>query len=111
MNKEEILSKSRAENKKRDIFELEVLNRASKYTIFVQVTFVAIFFITQIFVGQGINWGLWSLVLIPNMMTSWFKYMKLGHSNQIFIAFGYTILILFMAGYQIYNLISMSTVL
>lgn len=49
MNKNEILAKSRAENKHKDI--------ASRNTVVVQTALTMIFFVTQILTGGGINWG------------------------------------------------------
>lgn len=62
MNKDEILAKSRAENKNKDEYEEEVLKQASRSAVVVQMALAAVFFVTQIFTGGGINWGLWALV-------------------------------------------------
>lgn len=61
MNRDEILAKSRAENKNQDVYEQEVLKQASRSAVVVQMAFAALFFVTQIFVGEGINrrWRIW----------------------------------------------------
>lgn len=58
MNKDEILAKSRAENKNKDVYEQEVLKQASRSAVVVQMSFATLFFVTQIMTGGGINWGL-----------------------------------------------------
>lgn len=110
MDKDEILAKSRAENKNKDVYEQEVLKQASKSAVIVQMILAAIFFVTQIFVGEGINWGLWALVFSGNMTIYWVKYIKLRRKHELMIAIAYTILVSVMSGYYIYNLIVSSTI-
>ena len=44
MNKEEILAKSRAENKNKDVYEIEVLKQANSCGIIVMAVLAVIFF-------------------------------------------------------------------
>lgn len=111
MDKNEILAKSRAENKNKDVYEQEVLKQASSGAVIVQMILAAIFFVAQIFVGGGINWGLWALVFSTNMTTSWVKYIKLHRKHELVAAIAYTILVSIMSGYYIYDLIASSTIL
>lgn len=111
MDKNEILAKSRAENKNRDVYEQEVLKQASSGAVIVQMILAAIFFVAQIFVGGGINWGLWTLVFSTNMTTFWVKYIKLHRKHELVAAIAYTILVSIMSGYYIYDLIASSTIL
>ncbi len=111
MDRDEILAKSRAENKNKDVYEQEVLKHASRSAVVVQTALATIFFVTQIFVGEGINWGLWALVFSANMTINWVKYIKLHRKYELIIAIAYTILVSVMSGYYIYNLIVSSTIL
>lgn len=111
MNKDEILAKSRAENKNQDVYEQEVLTQASKIAVIVQMILSAIFFVTQMCVGEGINWGLWALVFSSGMTIFWVKYIKLRRKHELVMAIFYTILVVIMSGYHIYNLIVSSTIL
>ena len=111
MEREDILAKSRAENKNKDIYEQEVLRQASRSAVVVQMAFATIFFVTQIFVGKGINWGLWAIVFSASMTINWVKYIRLRRKLELAIAIAYTILISVMSGYHIYNLIVSSTIL
>ena len=45
------------------------------------------------------------------MTINWVKYIKLRRNYELVIAIAYTILVLVMSGYYIYNLIISSTIL
>ena len=111
MNKEEILEKSRAENKNKDIYEQEVLKQASTGAVIVMMVLATIFFAAQIFVGGGTNWGLWALVFSANMTTFWVKYIRLRRKHELVMAISYTILVFAMSGGHIYHLVASSTIL
>lgn len=111
MNKDEILAKSRAENKNKDVYEQEVLKQASRSAVVVQMVLATILFVTQIFVGGGINWGLWAIVFSASITINWIKYIKLHRKYELVIAIAYTILVSVMFGYHIYNLIASSSIL
>ena len=111
MNKDQILAKSRAENKNRDLYEQEVLKLANKSAVLILLVLAAVFSVTQIFAGGGINWGLWALVFSANMTINWVKYIKLHRKYELAIAIAYTILVSVMSGYHIYNQIVSSTIL
>lgn len=111
MNKEEILEKSRQENKNKDIYEHEVLKQANTYAVIVMMILAAIFFAVQIFVGEGTNWGIWALVFSVSMTTFWVKYIKLRRKHELVTAIVYTLLVMVASGYHIYNLITSSTIL
>lgn len=111
MNKDEILAKSRAENKNKDVYEQEVLKQASRSAVVVQMVLATIFFVTQIFVDKGINWGLWALVFSTSMTINWVKYIKLRHRQELITAIVYTVFVSVMSGYYIYNLITSSITL
>ena len=110
MNKDEILAKSRAENKNKDVYEQEILKQASESAVVVQMVLATIFFVTQILVDNGTNWGLWALVLSANMTIYWVKYIKLHRKFDLLMAIIYTILVSVMSGYHIYSMIVSSTI-
>lgn len=110
MNKDEILAKSRVENKNKDVYEQEVLKQASRSAVVVQMAMATLFFVTQIFTGGGVNWGLWALVFSASMTINWVKYIKLHRKYELLIAIAYTILVSVMSGYYIYNLIVSSSI-
>lgn len=111
MDKEEILKKSRAENKNMDVYEQEILKQGSTSAIAVMLVLAAIFFAVQIFVGGGTNWGLWALVFSASMTTFWVKYIKLRRKHELVMAIFHTIFVLVMSVWHIYNLIVSSAIL
>ena len=111
MNKEEILEMSRAENKNKDIYEQEVLKQAGTSAVIVMMVLATIFCVVQIFVGGGMNYGLWALVFGANMTTFWVKYIRIRRKHELVMAISYTILVSALSGCHIYNLIASSTIL
>ena len=111
MNKEEILEKSRAENRNKDIYEKEVLKQASTSAVIVMMVLATIFFVVQIFVGGGTNWGIWALVFSANMTTFWVKYIKLRRKHELVMAIAYTIFVSACSIGHIYDLIVSSMIL
>ena len=111
MNKNEILAKSRAENKDKDLYEQEILKQAAGSALIVQMILAAVFFITQLLAGKGPDWGLWALVFSVNMTTFWIKYKRLHRKHELLVAIAYTILVLILSGCCIYDLIASSGIL
>ena len=105
MNREEVLAKSREENKNKDIYEQEVLKQANKSAVMVHLILAAIFSVTQILAGGGINWGLWALVCSTNMTVFWVKYIKLRRRHELMMAVIYTIFVTALSGCHIFDLI------
>ncbi|MCH5170371.1 MAG: hypothetical protein J1F24_03685 [Oscillospiraceae bacterium] len=111
MDREEILAKSRAENKNKDVYEQEVLKQAGKTTVKVMILLAGIFMVVQMIVGDSMNWGMWALVFCTRMTESWVIYVKLHQKQELKYAIIYTVLVAIASGYHIYNLISSSTIL
>ena len=111
MNKEEILEKSRAENKKKDIYELEVQKQAGRYATVVMASLGFLFFVVQMFVGGGANFGIYALILSGTATTFWVKYGKLRRKYELAMAISYTLLVLAMSAWHIYKLIESSAIL
>ncbi len=57
MNKEEILAKSRQENKNRDIAEIDNKKSASRFAIIFTMLFTCVFAITTLLITEKINYG------------------------------------------------------
>lgn len=111
MNREEILEKSRVENKNKDIYEQEVLKQASTAAVVVMMALATVFFAVQIFVGGGTNWGIWAVVFSTNMTTFWVKYRKLRRRHELVMAILSTTIVAFFSAEHIYHLIASSTIL
>lgn len=111
MDREEILERSRAENRNKDIYELEILKQASAKATIVMMALVGVFTIVQMLLGGGIHWGLWALSFPPEMVTLWVKYRRFRHKREFAMAVVYTIMVSVMSGYHVYCLIASSLVL
>ncbi len=111
MYKDEILAKSRAENKNKDIYEEEILKQANSYAVIVLMALATLFFAVQIFVGEGFNYGLYAVVFSGNMTISWVKYIKLKQKKHLLYAIILTLPVLLLSGCHIYNLITESKIL
>jgi hypothetical protein len=111
MNKDEILAKSREENKNQDIFEKEVLRDAGGIEAIAAAVLATIFFIIQIFVGEGMNYGLYAVVF--SIPTTGFivKSIRMKRKHEIWTAIIYTLLTLALSAAHIYNLITSAKIL
>lgn len=111
MEKEEILKKSREENKNQDVYEKEVIVKGNRYACLIAGIIATIFFVIQIFTGGGMNYGLYAVVFSMPMAGFWYKYIKINKKNDLFLAICYTITVLLFSIIYICNLISSSTIM
>lgn len=111
MDKEEILERSRKENKNQDIYEKEVIIQGNRYACIVAATLATIFFVIQIFTGGGMNYGLYAVVFSMPMAGFWVKYKKIYKKHELFCGVCYTVAVLLFSAAHIYELISASQIL
>ena len=111
MNKDEILERSRRENKNQDIYGKEVIIKGNRYACIAAAVLATIFFVIQIFVGGGINYGLYAVVFSMPMAGFWMKYAKLRKKHELLVAICYTVGVLLFSAAHIYQLISASQIL
>ncbi len=96
MNREEILEKSRRENKNQDVYEQEVLKQSNEVAAFVMVLLAAVFWLVQIFTDGGINYGLWALVFAQNIR----------RRRELIFAIMYTAAVILASACHIHKLIT-----
>jgi len=111
MKKEEILAKSRADNKNRDIYEQEVLKNGWKISLTITGVLALIFFAMQIYVGGGANYGLWAIMFSGEMTTSWIKWIKLKKKGGLVTALMNTVVVLGFSAMHFYSLLHSSTMM
>ncbi len=111
MNREEILEKSRIENRNQDVYEKEVIIAGSKYACLVAGLVATIFVVVQIVVGEGKNYGLYAIVLAMPMGGYWYKFAKLRKKHDLVAAVWYTLLVVGLMVVHISALIAASTIL
>jgi predicted membrane-bound spermidine synthase len=109
MNKEEILEKSRMENKNKDLFEMELLREGRYIGSIVSVILATIFFVIQFLVGGGINYGLYAVIFAMIATVNIFKAIRMKKRFEIIIAVIQIIVVALLSFAHIYQLISLST--
>ena len=111
MKKEEILSKAKEENKQEDLFEKEVMVKGGNYSCVTAGVLATIFFIIQIFVGGGMNYGLYAIVFSIPATGFIYKYIKLKKKHELYVSIFYVIFVLMLSVAYIIDLINSSTIL
>ncbi len=106
MNKEEILAKSRRENKNQDIFEMEIIRDGAKTGAIAAAILATLFLILQIFAGSGINYGLYAVVFCIPASTFAVKAFRLKRRHEMILAVLYILFVLMLSVAHIYNLFS-----
>ncbi len=110
MNREEILSKSRAENQNKDIYELEILRQASTYAVIVLLILATILFTAQILTGGGINYGIYAIAFSGNATYAWVKYLHFRQSAKLVHAILLTLFVTALCVCHIYDLVTASVI-
>ena len=111
MKKEDILEKSRKENKNKDMYEQEILKQGNAAANLVMIVLATVFFVVQIFTGGGFNYGIYAIVFSGCMAAFWVKWFKLRKKHELLMAFLYTLIVIAFSVAHIYNLIIVSTIL
>lgn len=111
MNKDEVLERSRKENKNQDMFEKEVMKEGGHLGAIVAAILATIFFVIQIVVGEGMNYGLYAVVF--SILATGFvvKAIKLKRPHEILVAVIYIVTVLLFSIAHICQLIAASTIL
>lgn len=111
MNKEEILEKSRKDNRNQDVFEKEVVRDAGNIGAIVAVILATIFFVIQILLGEGMNYSLYAIVFSVPATGFIVKAIRLKRKHEILVAAIYTIAVLGFSAAHIHNLLTSSSIL
>lgn len=106
MEKDQILEKSRKENKNRDIYEKEILKEGRNIGAATAGILATIFFVIQILTGGGINYGLYAVVFSIPAAAFTVKAFRMKKKHEIFIAAIYIIFVLLLSASHIYNLVT-----
>lgn len=77
MDKNEILERSRRDNKDRDLVELEAGNRANQIAITVGMIVCGLLTIIQAYSQHRMDYGVWTLIYSIMSTIDWVKFAKL----------------------------------
>jgi len=83
MNKEEILAKSRQENKDRDLYELSIDKNASRVGIIVMYMIVFILTMVNVFQNGRLSFALWTVAFSVDTSMYIYKAVKLRTKKSI----------------------------
>ena len=83
MKNEEILEKSKKENKNKDIYALEVETKAANIAGIAIIILTAVYFTYEILSGKGTNYALYSLIALYNAIIYGYRAMKISHYRKI----------------------------
>ncbi len=108
MDRNEILAKSREENKNRDVHEKEVLIEGGNIGAITAVVLSTIFFVVQILLGKGMNYALYAVVFSILAASFIVKAVKLKRKHEIAVAVIYVLLTILLSIGHIYYLMGTS---
>lgn len=83
MKKEEILAKSREENRKNDPYQAEIQRRSSSFSGVVVVFLSTILFVIQLGMDRGFNFGLYAVAFAYGATDFLFRYFYLRRRREL----------------------------
>lgn len=109
MNKDDILEKSREENRNRDLYTESVYLSASTVSSFVALFLTTVFFVLNALINDIFNWGLYAIVVSFGATTFTVRAIHMKCKRDIIFAIIYSGATLVLTVIYIYQLIAMST--
>ena len=87
MNKEEILQASRKENKNKDIYELEVINKGQRIGGLIAISAAfALLILERVILDIGTNYGYFCIIMSAGAGLWIYKAVKLKRKHEILLA-------------------------
>lgn len=91
MTKEEILEKSREENKNKDIATIEAEKKAGSFALITCSIAAAILWFIEVFITKEVNHSLWLVVLIANAAMHFHLFFTMKKKRNLICAILFTI--------------------
>ena len=85
MKKEEILEKSKKENKNKDMYAVEVEAKGANYAGITMLLLAFIYFTFEIFSGRGSNPAFYSIITVYNAVLFGYKAIKIDKRRGLYI--------------------------
>ena len=105
MKKEEILKKSRAENKNKDMYEIQVESKGATYAGLTMLILAATNYTYEIITGKGSNPALYSIITVYNTILYGYKAIKIkerrGLSITTSVVWGLLTLMLVVSNFKV----------
>lgn len=108
MNKDEILSRSRQENKDRDLYEAEVSLNAGNAASLTAILLATVFFVTQLVVGGGWNLGFYAIVFSIGATNFVIKAVRLKRKRYLLLAIVYTLITVILSVFHLLGVMTKS---
>ena len=86
MKKEEILEKSKKENKNKDMYCIQVEAKGANYAGITMLLLAFVYYTYEIFTGKGSNPALYSIITIYNAVLYGYKAIKIKEKRGLSIA-------------------------
>lgn len=106
INKDDILSKSRKENKDRDLYKIEVQTKAGNIGSITAIFLATLFFVIQSLTGQGFDFGLYAIIFSVSAAGYIFKAVRMKQRLDIVLALIFTLTTLTLSVVHILNLLN-----
>jgi hypothetical protein len=90
MNKEEILKRSRQENKNKDLAELELQKNAYAIACGIMSMLASVFMLIEVLQDKGLNLSYFALILSVYASVSWYKYAAKKQRDDLLLSLLYT---------------------
>lgn len=97
INRDDILSKSRKENKDKDLFKNEVQIQAGNIGSLTAILLATFFFVTQVLTGEGFDFGLYAIIISISAAGFIFKAIRMKYKRDIILATVYTVATLILS--------------
>ena len=85
MKKEEILEMSRKENKKKDVYEIEVETKGCRIASLHMIVLATVYYCYEIFIGKGQNYSFYSIISVYCFTLYGYKALKLEKKKSLHI--------------------------
>ncbi|MBD5105303.1 MAG: hypothetical protein HDT47_10655 [Ruminococcaceae bacterium] len=106
MNKEEILQASRKENKNKDIYELEVINKGQRIGGLIAISAAfALLILERVILDIGTNYGYFCIIMSAGAGLWIYKAVKLKRKHEILLAVLWSVMGIYSAVMVILGLI------
>ncbi|REK74467.1 DUF6442 family protein [Paenibacillus paeoniae] len=106
INRDEILAKSRKENKDKDLFKIEVQINAGNVGSIAATILATILFVTQSLLGGGMDFGLYAIIFSIPAAGFIVKAIRMKRKRDWVLSIIYTLATLILSVAHIYQLIT-----
>lgn len=104
MTKEEILEKSRNENQNRDVYDLEVQNKAAKVAYFSCPVLCLAVSVLQFVFTKTVSAGIWTVLFGMFAVTFFVKFINMHKKHELFVFLCYAVIFVMLLVVYIFQL-------